>query len=431
MKWPELFMRKKSAPRALAGLNRGATLLEAMISVVVLAMGSLGLIRLDLGSMQQAQRTRQNDQAWHQALSQQEEYRAQAAPPKVDVGGFTLVELLVSLVASSWVILAAVALFANGVQQREYQTASNLLQENERYVREVLTRSVHQVGFENQLEGGVLRPHSDPSEAKKEAYTSGGITDLVAFNNSGMDTEPPWGVFDAGAEGGALAAKQRQNTAKNRFLNNDVLMLRFQGVDAPSVAGSGAVSGGGADGSMINCVGQSESATLSASAWRTRPWVAYGVVAGANTGDEPELTCRYLNKTASNALNWVARPLARGVEVFQVMLAVPPEWGTGSKGALRWLAPDRVAEEGLWQSVVAVRFGLVLRSPNRVYQAGPTQLVWQPAKTPLTPLGTGYTNPESVDPGSHFTPPDDGRLRRVMAFTVSLRNPLSTEPEPS
>jgi len=49
----------------------------------------------------------------------------------------------------------------------------------------------------------------------------------------------------------------------------------------------------------------------------------------------------------------------------------------------------------------------------------------------LTPLGTGYTNPESVDPGSHFTPPDDGRLRRVMAFTVSLRNPLSTEPEPS
>ncbi len=410
-------MRKKSAPRAHEGLNRGATLLEAMISVVVLAVGSLGLIRLDLGSMQQAQRTRQNDQAWHQALSRQEENRAQGAPLKAHVGGFTLVELLISLVASSWVILAAVALFANGVQQREYQTASNLLQENERYIREVLTRSVHQVGFENQLEGGVLRPRSDPSEA---------TTDLVAFNNSGLDTEPPWDVFD----GVFLAAKQRQNTAKNRYLNNDVLMLRFQGMADPTVAGSGgvAVAVPVADGSMTNCVGQSESATLSASAWRTRPWVAYGVVAGANTGDEPELTCRYLNRTASNALNWVARPVARGVEVFQVVLGVPPEWGAGSNGGLRWLAPDRVAEEGLWQSVLAVRFGLVLRSPNRVYQAGPTQRVWQPAKTPLTPMGTAYTNSESVDPGAHFTPPEDGRLRRVMAFTVSLRNPLSTEP---
>ena len=232
--------------------DQGASLLEAMISIVLLAMGSLALIRLELGAMQQAQLTRQNELELRQALSQQEAQRASLeAARSRQIGGFTLVELLVALVISSGVILAALALYVNGVQQREYQAASNLLQENERYLFEVLTRSVHQTGFENWQEGGILRP---PSGATVQGVNDA-VTDLVAFNNSGLDTEPPWDVFD----GATSAALQHQNNAKNRYLNNDVLMLRFQSMNDPK---------GAADSGMGNCVGQNDPPTSAASAWR-------------------------------------------------------------------------------------------------------------------------------------------------------------------
>ena len=396
--------------------DQGASLLEAMISIVLLAMGSLALIRLELGAMQQAQLTRQNELELRQALSQQEAQRASLeAARSRQIGGFTLVELLVALVISSGVILAALALYVNGVQQREYQAASNLLQENERYLFEVLTRSVHQTGFENWQEGGILRP---PSGATVQGVNDA-VTDLVAFNNSGLDTEPPWDVFD----GATSAALQHQNNAKNRYLNNDVLMLRFQSMNDPK---------GAADSGMGNCVGQNDPPTTAASAWRYRPWVAFGVVGGSNTGGEPELSCRYLNVVGGSegsdspvVANWVVRPLARGVEVFQLMLAVAP--GPGSAG-LRWLTPLQVAQQGLWPTLLAVRFGLVLRSPNRVFTGGLGGTAKAQATPSLTPLGSDYTRTDSEDPGAHFTPPDDGRLRRVLAFTVSLRNPLATEP---
>ena len=144
------------------------------------------------------------------------------------------------------------------------------------------------------------------------------------------------------------------------------------------------------------------------------------------------MSCRYLNVVGGSegsdspvVANWVVRPLARGVEVFQLMLAVAP--GPGSAG-LRWLTSLQVAQQGLWPTLLAVRFGLVLRSPNRVFTGGLGGTAKAQATPSLTPLGSDYTRTDSEDPGAHFTPPDDGRLRRVLAFTVSLRNPLATEP---
>jgi type IV pilus assembly protein PilW len=134
------------------------------------------------------------------------------------------------------------------------------------------------------------------------------------------------------------------------------------------------------------------------------------------------------------------QPIVRGVESFQVLFEVgddrtglPPNAAgvslpNGVPETFRFVRADEVASLNLcnsqgtsrvsdtvnaWQSITAVRFGLVLRS-----EVGAREV--PSAAETYFPLGESFAS--ANDPGTIFVAPIDSRLRRVVTFTVSVRN---------
>lgn len=296
--------------------------------------------------------------------------------------GLTLVELMVSLVISSFIVIATTSFFVSSSRSRDTQDAASQLQDNARFITEVITRNLQQAGYQN------YRWDPDAQRRVRE-FTSGtspdGEPDIRGYNNSAAGSDTDNGSHDRAA---------------NRINNSDTLVVRFQG---------SSTAAGAADGSMVDCLGRSQPATTTTD---DRVYSIFEVCRSSTTA-EPELRCKY-----KGASSFDSEVIVRGVEVFQVMYGVDSDTDSFVD---RWLTAkqvDALDADPLkaWARVRSVRVGMVLRSPGRVALAS--------SVGPYVPLGSNFTAAAATDPGGTFTASDDGRLRRVVTFTVNLRNTL-------
>lgn len=309
-------------------------------------------------------------------------------------GGLTLIELMVALAISLLIVIAAASFFLNSSKTRETQEAASLLQDNARYATEILTKSIEQAGYQNYAWGSlgatVRREVVAPSDSQP---------DIRGYNMSATGTD------------GTDSDNGSHNRSTNRVNNSDTLVVRYQG--------SGASPG---DGSMIDCRGQPQPES---SASNSRAYSIFEV-RQSSAVSEPELRCKFWDATLATPAFRV-ESIVRGVETFQVMYGVDTD---GDSFIDRWLNAAQVNPSGDstalvdWGKVKSVRVGMVLRTPNRVADA-------VPSAGALSPLGANFNSATTDQYVGVVTAPvegefstNDGRLRKVVTFTVNLRNPL-------
>lgn len=306
--------------------------------------------------------------------------------------GFTLVELMVSLVVSSLVVLAATAFFISSTRARDTQDAASLLQDNARFLTEIITRNIQQVGYQNYIHG------TAGAAGRREVLPApDGEPDIRGYNNTA-----------AGPSSTDVTANGEHDRSSNRINNSDTLVLRFQGSSMSTTTGSGTATATVrvADGSIIDCMGRPQPEPPTPG---DRVYSIFEVQTGP--GGEPELRCKTYNFVSGNA---DVQPIIRGVETFQLMYGVDTN---ADSFVDRWRNAKQVDTANQWSLVRAVRVGIVLRTPDRVG-------VVTSAAT-YRPLGASFSQPVATDPGSSLViGSNDGRLRQVVTFTVNLRNQL-------
>jgi len=320
----------------------------------------------------------------------------------------TLVELLVAMVVSLLVALAAVS--ALTVARRGFMTvdAASQLRDNARYTIDMVNRLVVQAGYP-----GVRYA---TSSRKREG---------------GLDTNPPPNVF--GFNNATPSSTDPLNSATTRTAGSagygsDVLILRYQADE--TFPGSGV-----ADGTMITCLG---SAGSTVPLDRDTRMISILYVAPSSSG-ELALMCR-ASADGVGAPAATGQPLVDGVENFQVLYGVDgvtPGTATATTAAPvkadRYLRADQLtvtsgsAESNAintnnnWRRVRSIRIGMVLRGPPNSAQQNATQRLYPFGVAPSGSSPGGFLS-SSGDAGTVFDAPADGRLRQVVTFTIHLRN---------
>ena len=335
------------------------------------------------------------------------------------VTGVTLVELLIAMTISLVIVIAASGVYLLSGQAFTTVDSASQLQDSERFATYILRRMVQQAGYEDFSEFA-----TDLGRSQSGAAGGGDPTcvqaDLCGFQNRVM---PVSEIIFSGGTGttGTLSAGPYYT---------DTLVAQFQGQSTFNTALSPPAPTATADGTIIDCSGNPIPSNLVAPP--TRAMSALYVEINSITG-EPELNCASRDPSdGSGRPRW---PLVKGVEVFKVMYEVGNDL-TDSAGnnvpdgvadKFQWVRADQVATLPItkpakstvsdavnaWQNVVAVRFGLVLR--GNLGTATPPS-----AAVTLYPLGQDLA--VSGDPATNYVPPIDSRLRRVVTFTVHLRN---------
>lgn len=301
--------------------------------------------------------------------------------------GLSLVELLVSLAISLVIVIAVSAFFLGSSRTRDTQEAASLLQDNARFATEVITRSIQQAGYQNYIwstAGAVARREIlPPSDIQP---------DIRGYNNS---------AAGSGTDNGT------HNTGTDRVNNSDTLVARFQGSSNATAA----------DGSMIDCMGRPLPAP---DGLVTRYYSVFEVRRASSTA-EPELRCKYASITGGT-LGFDAQPIVRGVESLQFTYGIDTN---ADSIADAWRNAQQVDNGCVnaacitnWQQVRAVRVGMVLRSPIPVTVSTPT------GTTTFSPLGLYFSQGISASPDTLTVSNSDGRLRKVVTFTVNVRNTL-------
>lgn len=298
--------------------------------------------------------------------------------------GLTLVELMVSLVLASLITLAAVGLYTVGISSFRTVDAGQEIQDNGRFALEVIGQAARQAGFENYAEGYGLR------------WTDTYITNTALFPTvRGANNAKVSSVTNVDDDG---------TNANGGYNSSDTVALRFHGASLQSDRTK-------ADGSMIDCQGVAQTAPLLANDLSDVAISLFWVK--VDDAGEPSLQCISRGKPDSPSRN--SQPIIKGVETFQVMYGVDTDADSMSQ---KWVSADGVTN---WTQVSAIRVGFVLRGApgsSQGYQG--TSATADENK--LYPLGKTFTG-SSTEAGLVFTPPNDGRLRRVFNATFTLRNP--------
>lgn len=311
--------------------------------------------------------------------------------------GLTLVELMIALTISLFLILAATGLLLSTRAGYIFQSEQAQISDTGRFAVEIIARTLRQASYANwdAMEGPVVGRN------------------LVGAAFFGMD---------------ARSLKSRSagvTTPLNKSINgSDILMI--------GIFGAGPVESG--DGSMVNCAGfgvGSARSSLETVTDEDRDWSIFYVAEDA-TG-EPELYCKYRGNDG-----WASQSIARGVESFQVLYGIDTDGdlvpnrflsasgidalddGLPSTGAS---AADRAIERGKksnWRNVVTVKFALLIRGPR----AANTNHV----STEYDLFGKEYADTKgSSDQGVRIRVADfrsdiRGRERRLFSATVHLRS---------
>jgi type IV pilus assembly protein PilW len=306
--------------------------------------------------------------------------------------GLTLIELMVAMVISILVVIVAASFYLSSSRIRATQDSAAQLQDTARYITDIITKNIQQAGYQDYILPDLPPGMTTRPLREMQAAGAAQVLGIQGFNNSAT---------------GAATDQGQHDRNSDRVNNSDTLVVRFQGMSSTRMVVNGVVTTvpAQADGSIIDCRGLPQPAPANID---DRIFSVFEV--RLNNG-EPELMCKYWDRTAAA---FATETIARGVESFQVMYGLdlngdsfPDQWMTAQQ-------VDLVA--GRWDKVRSVRVGMVIRSLDRVTAAT--------AAGTLKPLGENFTLAAGDDPGATYTSADDGRLRKVVTFTVNLRNAL-------
>jgi type IV pilus assembly protein PilW len=321
--------------------------------------------------------------------------------------GVTLVELLIAMVLTIVVVVAASSVYLISSQSFTTVDASTQLQDSARFATYILRRMAQQSGYEDYsaFAAGLNRAQASWPAGTPVCAQS----DICGFDNQ-----------VAGVAAITSGTGVATGTLPGGFYT-DTLVVQFQGQSLINTSGELTAT---ADQSMIDCSGDGVPSSTVSPPVRG---ISSLYVSINSITSEPELNCSSRN-LATGEIRTV--PLVKGVEVFQVMYEVAnksdPDKGPDQ---FRWLRADQVATAPVvnrtggrvsdavnaWQHVVAVRFGLVLRGDRG---AGPPSTATAPQT--YYPLGRELADP--ANPATTYVAPNDSRLRRVVTFTAHIRN---------
>jgi type IV pilus assembly protein PilW len=319
--------------------------------------------------------------------------------------GLTLVELLVALVISTVVVVAA---FSALIVSRQGFTATDTasqLRDNARFLTDLIQRIGVQAGYLDYKFATTPIGNAAAIAAIPEP-------DVKGFNNALASGTAPDLNF---TPRGALSID-----------GSDVLVLRYQASE--TYPGSGVL-----DNSMVNCNGVPAQSLPANRNDRVRN--VFHIVVSA-IDNEPSLMCSTYN-TLTSALD--TQPIIRGVETFQVLYgvdgvtpntALPATLPTTANIPTRYLRADQMVVAGNadetnrnWGRVRSLLIGMVIRGPAGSAPER-TALTYYPfGSAPGSSTGSrGSSMASANDPGTEFKPPSDNRLRQVVTFVVHLRN---------
>jgi type IV pilus assembly protein PilW len=307
--------------------------------------------------------------------------------------GLTLIELLVALVISSVIALAAFSAIVVSRQGFATVDAASQLRDNARFASDVIQRLALQTGYQDVAYAATTRVGS----ASAVAPNVFGFTNGIPATPASGAASNPFNTFTTKAASAA-------------GYGSDVLVLRYQTVE--TFPGSGV-----SDRSIIDCLGTAET-TIPAN----RDDRLASALYVEDSNGEPSLMC------ATHAASEPPRPLVRGVENFQVLYGVDPDNDSIADRYMRadqlTIAGNDAATNANWRMVRSIKIGLILRSAVGATQETATR-TWYPfgvARASASGAsGSAFSNATN-DPGTVFNAPADRRLRQQTSFTIHLRN---------
>lgn len=329
--------------------------------------------------------------------------------------GVTLVELLVAMTVGLLVTIVALSTLILSRSGYSAVDSTTQLVDRERFVVDSLSRVIAQAGFQDYstpvlVTRSISKKLGGDPEPDLFGWNNAFYTQLNNLAISDSSASPPITDGNRPTKCGTISDTSCLN-------GSDILVVRFQG--------SGTVAS--PDGTMLDCMGNAEPGIITGDLNERAANILY-VARDSNTG-EPSLYCSYY-KMSTGA--WVSgQPLIEGVESMQLLFGtdnvVPttaPTYVAADQDTVadRWLRADQLRVTGNdsatrenWRRVRAVRVGLLLR--------GPVASAQERVTATFAPLGPVYSS--SADTGSSLSTAADGRLRRVVNFTVHLRNNLT------
>jgi type IV pilus assembly protein PilW len=314
--------------------------------------------------------------------------------------GLTLVELLVAMVISIVIALAAISSLT--VSRRGLTTvdAAAQLGDNARFASTLLLRLGAQAGFRD-VEYAAT-PRATNTVGLTGASTA--APNVSGVNNAAPSYTDPYNSYTPRSTGSV-------------GYGSDILILRYQAAETFPESGV-------SDKTMIDCLGN-PSTTVPVDRDDRMVSVLYVDVSQG----EPSLMC---STGPSNA-----QPIIQGVESFQVLYGVsgvtpntPPGTALATSVADRYLRADQIVVPGdaagtnaNWSRVRSLRIGMLLRGPQGSAQQNVAETFYPLGLAKASSTGTpGSAMSSAADPGTIFNTPADGRLRQSVTFTIHLRN---------
>lgn len=327
--------------------------------------------------------------------------------------GFTIVELMVTLVLNSLVLLAITQLFIQNRDTYETREYISRLQENGRFAMEYILRDIRYADFWGCVPDNSAITNNVHNAAGGASFASGGIS---GTNNTG----PSYGGFPNGADTILItrASSQSGQLIKPMLLTSDVITVGFD----PNVDEGDVLAISDCEAGDIFVVTKVEAFD------RTPPvgddeWEISHALTEATDGDNANTTIDLsrtydpdkmasLHTSAAGvaysigldgtepALLRNGQVLVPGVETLQILYGEDTD-GNGSVDA--YVTSDLVTDD---TNIVSVRVALVMRSEDE-------------------PDGKSTATPYTF-PGVGTVTPTDLRARKVYSSTATIRNRVQT-----
>ena len=344
----------------------------------------------------------------------------------VEQKGFSLIELMVSLVIGLILIAAITQVFVGSKVTYSMQSGLSKIQENGRFAMAFLSRDLRQAGYSgctsNATFANTLRPNS----------ASGAVPDYLDFSEAvgGLDNITTGVTYNSitaventdvvevrFADNSNLCDIDKHNevsavlqcTATNPFSVGDLLVVTdcshsalFQKT-GPTASNQNIVHNTGSSTDIGNCtkgLGTPVICTTNGTSYQFNDgvvlqFVFYRYFIGTNSFGEPALY-RQAVQNSSGVTGTVSNELVEGIEDMQILYGED----TSGNGTADYYVPfDEVSDA---EDIISVRVSIVVRSIEENLVKGTQSLSFNGSTV-------NYT---------------DGRLRKVFTSTIALRNRL-------